>query len=71
MENSFVLEVSGKNKVEHFGNSYIRTPMGKLVSLKNQNYLEIIANFAIILKFIEWFGNKREHVPTEIFKTST
>ena len=35
-----------------------KTP-GKLDSVINRNYLEIIANFVIILKFNEKFRNKR------------
>lgn len=41
---------------------------GKLDSVINRNYLEIIANFVIILKFNEKFRNKREHAMIEILK---
>ena len=47
-----------------YGNNCTRVPMGKLGSLKNRNFLEIIANFIIILKFIEEFRHKRERVLT-------
>lgn len=42
-------------------------PPGKLDSIINRNYPEIIANFVIILKFNEKLRNKGEHAMIEIF----
>ena len=63
-----MLEVPGEKSLDIYGNNPTRKPPGKLGSVINRNYLEIIANFVIILKFNEKFRHKREHVMTEIFK---